>query len=61
MSKVRLSLSDTALRLSVCPARLLAKTMVWLPVLSAAAMATASLKLTPLLRSMVAVSVALVT
>ena len=61
ISNVRLSLIATVLRFNVWPTRLLAKTMVWLPVASSAAMAMASLRLTPLLTSMVAVSVALVT
>ncbi len=62
VSSVRLSpMLRLPARLMVCPARAPLKTMVWLPVASAAAIATASLKLTPLPGSMVAVSVALVT
>lgn len=46
---------------TVWPASELLNTMVWVPVASAAAMAMDSLKLTPLIRSIVAVSVVLVT
>ena len=51
----RLPANDTALL------KLLEKTSVWLPVASAAAIATASLKLTPSLTLITAVSVVLVT
>ena len=61
MSKVKLSFRLTLLMVKAVLARELSNTMVWLPVTSAKAIATASLKLTPLLTLMVAVSVVLVT
>ncbi|MNF57270.1 hypothetical protein D3C85_1669260 [compost metagenome] len=61
MSKVKLSFRLTLLVVNAVLARELSNTMVWLPVASAAAIATASLKLTPLVTLMVAVSVVLVT
>ncbi|MCY1270256.1 hypothetical protein D9M70_187770 [compost metagenome] len=59
--KVRLSLMDRFPASETGPLKLLPKTSVWLPVASAAAIATASLMLTPLDASIVAVSVVLVT
>ncbi|MNQ38328.1 hypothetical protein D3C85_519010 [compost metagenome] len=61
MSKVKLSFRLTLLMVKAVLARELSNTMVWLPVISSPAMATASLKLTPLVISIVAVSEVLVT